>query len=229
MSPQLQASERARLHYHPAPPRSVFQGMKYMPTTRRTFLRTTATIGALSLPTALLGRARLPLEPLDTGPALDVSTIVYDKRYAEAIAFAAECRSLGASVHPIEGQVHDVWQEHLYQSWRESKTPVAGLTDFRALFLLQMMARDAGMRPVLRAHHYVDGDETHHEVFGPQRLRGAATVRLVEADADWSRAIARLVVQLPAGHSSIRDGSSNVIDADARTLNHHTLVSWVIA
>jgi len=78
---------------------------------------------------------------------------IYDKSYAPALAYAAQMQRLGVAVHPIDGDVTDVWFNDLALRWRESPVAIAGLTAPEALFCLEQLAWDHRMRVVSRELH----------------------------------------------------------------------------
>ena len=77
---------------------------------------------------------------------LRLERVVFDERFADARAFAEEARRRSVRTSAINGSIHDLWYHDLFYHWRDAKYPIAGITDHRALFLLEMMATDAGMR-----------------------------------------------------------------------------------
>ena len=81
---------------------------------------------------------------------------VFDQRFAECRAFAAELRRAGVCTSGIRGDVSKLWYADLRVHLRENRLPVAGLTDRAALFCLEELARDVGMRVIFRADHIMD-------------------------------------------------------------------------
>ena len=67
---------------------------------------------------------------------------VFDERFAECRAFAAELHSAGVLTSAIRGDVAKLWYDDLRVHLRENRLPVAGLTDRAALFCLEELARD---------------------------------------------------------------------------------------
>jgi hypothetical protein len=166
---------------------------------------------------------------------LEFDRIFFDPRRAHALAFGETARQLGVRTHALSGEVDDPCYDDLQRRWRIARTPVAGITDFRALFLLQMLASDAGLRPVLRIHHCRHGASTVHEVFGSSAYRETLHVRLSHAGMHWSRAAARLVLDLAANDlGDVNELSEMCRDADMstanmRALDSRALVTWAIA
>ena len=138
---------------------------------RRELLRLGAALGALPLlHTAAASSASLT-------PATHLHKVVFDRRSAAGRSFGSEiARTAGAHlVHAIDGDVTDVWYHDLYPRWQRDPAPIAGLTDFAAIFCLERLAWDFGMRTVFRAEH------------GPQ------------CDAATGLRIARVIAALPVG------------------------------
>jgi len=166
---------------------------------------------------------------------LDFDRIFFDPRRAHALAFGETVRQLGVPTHALSGDIDDRCYEDLQRRWRIARTPLAGITDFRALFLLQMMASDAGLRPVLRIHHCGHGASMVHEVFGSSAYRETSHARLSRAGIHWSRAAARLVLDLTAGDpGAVNDLSemchaADMSPANLRALDSRALVTWAIA
>jgi len=73
--------------------------------------------------------------------------IIEDSRYAESAAFAAQA---GAPVFRIDGDVTALWYERLDRDWRTRQSVVAGLTGADALFCLERLAMDRGLRAVFK-------------------------------------------------------------------------------
>jgi hypothetical protein len=98
--------------------------------------------------------------------------VLYDERFAEAIHFGRAAEREGFAVRPMRGDVTRIWYDELDPLWKRQPRPIAGLTAYAALFCLERLARDRGMRVVhhdarpepgarpahgLRAHPCADG------------------------------------------------------------------------
>lgn len=172
------------------------------------------------------GRALPP-----TGARLAFLRAVFDERFAECRGFAAELLSAGVCTSPIRGDVAKLWYDNLRVHLRENRLPVAGLTDRTALFCLEELARDVGMRVIFRADHMIDQNgRTQHMAVGPASLVAAA--HSLPPEAGFGRAIAVLFGQFDisrlningAGHTSAQK-RSGPFSPGAKT----ALVSWMIA
>ena len=89
---------------------------------------------------------------------------VFDERFAECRRFAAELQRAGICTSAIRGDVAKLWYEDLRVHLRKKRVPVVGLTDRPALFCLEELARDVGMRVIFRADHIIDQDGDHDGV-----------------------------------------------------------------
>jgi hypothetical protein len=160
--------------------------------------------------------------------------VLFDARRSHALAFAEKARQLGARTRAISGDVADAGlldlaaHRNAVQS-RARRTAVAGMTDFRSLFLLQAIAADAGLHPVLRIHHPVLGKITGHEAFGAPLYRFMSEVRLKECGEYWAPQAARLVLGLPAPAAYTPPQAGNLGEANLRSLGSRALVTWVMA
>lgn len=208
-----------------------------MSTTRRFFLRSAA-LGLLALPACGVAAGAESARTLSPGwrgnsGRLQFDRIFFDRRRAHALAFGETARQFGGRTHALSGDIDEECYEDLQRRWRTARTPVAGMTDFRALFLLQVMASDAGLRPVLRIHHCGHGAAMTHEIFGSNASRETVGARLSHAGRDWSRVAARLVLDLAAeGLGDVNDLSETCRAADRpnpRALDSRALVTWAIA
>lgn len=190
---------------------------------RREFIQVSAGVAAVA--------TTVPLSALASTPdILPLHKVVYDERFGPCRLFASEAKSCGAEVHAIRGEVHDLWYDDLYHRWKSSPVAIAGMTTYVPMFRLAMLARDARMRVIYRAHHKV-ADATpagDHEVFGPHialtrqsALRGPHT--------EWSRGAARIVTSWPSSALSVNRSESNIALADQSAINGDTLLTWLIS
>ncbi len=97
---------------------------------------------------------------------------VYDARHPEARGFAEEAARRGWPVRAIEGDVTGLWFHELDLRWKEGPAAICGLTEPAALFILERLAWDAGMRVTARADH--PNGRLVSWVIGPRSGRRAA-------------------------------------------------------
>jgi hypothetical protein len=181
------------------------------------------------LQAALAAAAVLPgFKALAAAPgSMPLYKVLYDPRTPAGLAFAAGAKRSGAPLHATRGDVTDVWFNELQPQWRRHRTATAGLTDFHSLFVLDMMARDEGMRAVYIATHRLCGrDRFEHRLFGPHELVRQSS--LVTDGSDWASTAAGIVTGF-AGKVSVAAQHSSIADARNIELTAHDLVSWVIA
>jgi hypothetical protein len=104
--------------------------------------------------TAGLVGSILPLSSLasaaEAARPMQIYRAIYDRRLASGRAFAAEAARRGWTTAAIEGDVTDLWYHDLSVRWRKGPAAIAGVTDANALFVLDHLARDAGMRVITR-------------------------------------------------------------------------------
>lgn len=150
-------------------------------------------------------RAGSPLESSGSPRAgavhrMPLHAAVFDERFAEAARFAAEAHRLGLPVRGVRGDVTDLWYAELHPLWKRQARPIAGLTPYAALFCLERLAWDHGMRVVYHGEHarLADG-RIEHVLQGPVEAAGTAPTPRARAApgerADWPTQIASLIAQ----------------------------------
>jgi hypothetical protein len=192
---------------------------KQLVTNRRQFLQTAAVLSAAPL----AGRAAFA--PGHASTAL--AAVVVDSRYCEARDFGARAALLGAPLRAIEADITDLWQHELLGRWKASPAAVAGLTERPALFLLERLAWDYGLRVVFEAEHASAGQGVAaHRVVRTADPRLA--LELEAAGSNWTSILAdALVAGTDAAARDFRPTSTGLAARlDAPTT---TLYSWIIA
>ncbi len=113
---------------------------------RRQFLQASLALSAAS--SVLIA----PIVPA-TGAAKvalpEATLFVFDNRFAESVAMA---QSVGRRVPLAEtnGDMTDLWFNHLNAQWKKAPRPLAGVTTSQGLFVLATLAADHRMRVVHR-------------------------------------------------------------------------------
>ena len=192
---------------------------------RREFLQ--MGVAALALPIS----ARAGMKPAAgaTGSApVQLYKVIYDERHTSSRAFASEVRKLGASVYGIKGDITDLWFHDLYARWKQGPAAIAGLTGHGAIFCLERLAWDQGMRVVFRGEHkQVSGGQIEHALSGPESMVRRAA-RLETNGTEWASLMAAVVTRCPAGRSEV---FTTTVSASAakHTSDTDELISWVIA
>lgn len=188
-------------------------------TNRREFLQTAA---ALSAAAPLAGRAALSGSQ---APAV-LDAVVVDARHGDARNFAAIAEALGAPLRLIEGDITDLWQRELRKRWQAGAHAVAGLTERPALFLLERLGWDHGLRVVFEAEHLPDGrGGAEHRV-----VRSAdphLSEELAAAGSRWTRVLAHALVA--SGGAQTRDFRPTGAALAAHLREATKLHSWIIA
>jgi hypothetical protein len=200
-------------------------------TNRREFLH--MGVAALSLPIA----ARAGVSPEMFGREKQVEAeplykIFFDERFAACTRFADEAKRRSMPVCAIRGDITEVWFSDLYYRWKEAPAAIAGMTAPGPIFCLEMLARDAGMRLVLRADHRwptrqgaPDG-RIEHKLAGPESvLRRAAG--LETSAPSWPESMAELVAEFPREREAAAKANFTGTAPNENDSEH--LVTWVLA
>ncbi|HEX6997670.1 MAG TPA: hypothetical protein VF322_05970 [Gammaproteobacteria bacterium] len=189
-----------------------------MVSNRREFLQTAAALSAASL----AGRAALAEQR--ERPAWQA--VVYDARHAHARDFAARAGFWGAPLRAIEGDVTDLWQHELLARWRAAPGAIAGLTERPALFLLERLGWEHGLRVVFEAEHRPSPHgEAEHRIVRPADA-GLAR-ELQAAGARWAGALADALIA--AARPAARELGPSGAALAAYVGEPPTLCSWIIA
>ena len=158
-----------------------------------------------------------------SSPSLPLYKVVYDTRFAASVAFGRRAASLGAAVHPIQGDMTRLWFDDIYHRWKQSPVAIAGLTAQGPLFCFERLAWDQGLRVVF-ARSTARGE---HLLSGPESL--LLDARRALASADWA-AMATVVTRCPSGRAEIgcRRGRLRA-DYYGPLAGGRAAVLWVIA
>jgi hypothetical protein len=191
-------------------------------TTRRAFLKAAVTVSALPIVGSAAPNA---VETSASARPLSLYKAIFDERFAAGRSFGARARQIGVATHGIRADITDVWFNDLYLRWRKGAAAVAGLTAPAALFCLERLAWDHGMRVVFQAVHCCRAErEVQHTVSRGHALVTAA--HLDAAGAGWVSRLAELFAHYPSARvASVGPASLSWAKND----NAVTLTSWVIA
>jgi len=209
--------------------------------TRREVLIRCGGVAALPLlPHAALGEAlridaAAPASPVPPGPAL--YRVIVDRRFPLSCAFGAAVARCGVPVQTIAGDVTDAWHRDLAPAWRRQPVPIAGLTAEGAIFCLERLAWDVGMRVTLRGVHtpHVAGGWAH-EFEGPEPVLDWLR-RALQGTPDWVEELSRAAAQSTAPGAATRARVARLATPSLPTRFDQwcddrrviPLVSWVIA
>jgi hypothetical protein len=158
-------------------------------------------------------------------------TIVIDSRYAEARSVGTALAGQGPTVRALpDGDVTQLWLQHLGPAWRQQPVAIGGLTARPALFCLEQLAVGQGLRVVFHAEHIVHAEgRTEHRL-----LRGAATAGLSArglalAGPLWPTRIAEVLTQHARFIGRERPGLSAAALSPVLPPGASLLTSWIIA
>jgi len=187
-------------------------------TNRREFLQTTAFVAAAPL-TARAGFAY--------PPATENFAVVVDDRFIASKRFGARASQAGIATRTIQGDITTLWFSELYANWSKQATPIAGLTERPALFCLEQLAWDHGMRVVYHAEHAPSSsDQIVHDV---HIAAGNLNMRAFDSAAsNWPEYAASSMAGLRFDTLSARGPSKACMPA-AQQDRRGTLHSWAIA
>jgi hypothetical protein len=76
---------------------------------------------------------------------------VYDERFEPGRTFVRDAAARGWTARAIRGDVTELWYRELEPQWRQGPAAIAGVTTADALFCLEMLARDRGLRLAARS------------------------------------------------------------------------------
>jgi len=186
-------------------------------TDRREFLQAAAVLTT----TPLTSRAFAA-----SGSAARLDAVVVDSRHEAARIFGDYAGLAGAPRRDVQGDITELWQKELAPRWRRAPAALAGLTERPALFLLERLAWDQGLRVVFEAEHLPDGNGgMQHRIV--QSADATLGRELTLAGADWPAVLADALI---AGSRAV---TPNALPSGAAMAAHLSepvkLYSWIIA
>jgi hypothetical protein len=193
-------------------------------TSRRQVLQWAAATTSLA-GTGLLGRvAAAGAARGDRHVALEL--FVFDRRFASAVAVASAMSANGVPAVGVGLDLTSLWYESLDLRWKRGPMTLAGITTRGALFVLETLAADRGMRVLYRGEHRVLPDgRMSHELTGPiERVAEQA----FSPAGQWPVAVATVLGSCPANDSPVGCvWHTRPMNEDA--VYTEPLHSWVIA
>jgi hypothetical protein len=193
-----------------------------MPNRRQVLLCATAGVAAGLLPRIVSAGSA------DVANDGELWTVVYDSRFGECHRFAAAVASNGLPTTAINGDVTELWYDHLYHKWQQQPAAIAGLTTKDTFFCLQTLGIDAGLRVAYQATHRVAQGHVNH-----LQLAGQARYSIHRIDSgptrDWPTRVAQLVTLSSPSRKrfDVWRAARRISSDDA--LETPLLVSWVLA
>lgn len=132
--------------------------------------------------------------------------ILADKRYPESMSFAEEMDARGFDIHVLEdGDPTVFWNEELREIWQTMPVAVAGVTNFRPMFVLQQLGRSYGTRVVYRGEHtFAENGQVNHHVEGPSKMLNQCQQQLdFKSDIQAGQSLADLIMSCESGTNEI--------------------------
>ena len=211
-------------------------------TSRREFLEAAALTALPAMAgVPLVAEAALAKKPAAGQGAAPVSAaavavphfdfVLFDARYAQARSAAARIGGAGTSVQALtDGDITQVWMDHIGPAWQRGPAAIAGVTARPALFCLEQFALSSGLRVVFHAEHVVhaDGRTDHSLLRGADRI-GLSAPDLARAGDQWSTHIVEALARYRPQIDSPRFGRSDAALEPALPSQAQLLTSWIIA
>ena len=210
-------------------------------TSRREFLEAAALTAALpaiaGTPLAHAAIQAVPAASASTAAPLGAATqhcfhhVLFDARYSQAMSAATRLDRAGTSVHALsDGDITQVWLDHIGPAWQRGPAVVAGVTARPALFCLEQFALSSGLRVVFHAEHVVhaNGRTEHSLLRGADRI-GLTAADLTRAGQQWSARIADALATYRSQVDAPRFGRSDAALEPALPPEAQLLTSWIIA
>lgn len=95
--------------------------------------------------------------------------VLFDQRFPASREFGRAAQWQGQNVQAFDGDVTHIWYHDLYPRWQRGPAAIAGLTAHGALFCLERLAWDVGMRVTYREeHHYRVHEPLYSWVIAPR-------------------------------------------------------------
>jgi hypothetical protein len=188
--------------------------------TRRRVLQSAAVLSAAPLaPKVVFADA--------TGPAAHLAAFI-DQRHQASRIFRLRASQWEAPVlETPDGDITSVWQETLSDLWRRKPAAMAGLTERPALFMLEQLGWQHGMRVIFHAEHEQigQGGWDHRVLRSSSRsLQG----HLDAAGAAWPAVLADQLLTAPQAVAS-KDTTPSGAAMAAHMTEPERLYSWIIA
>lgn len=153
----------------------------------------------------------------------DPPHFVADARFPDTRVAAHAAEARGATVRWLADDVTALY-ESLDQAWRTSPFAIAGFTTNNALFVIERLAWDLGLRTIYRGIHSRRGDR-HLE---PKLLGPPALVHRIadQSNQDLASALGRALADWA---TEIREHRQIVFTQTSTGAGDSTLVSWLLA
>ncbi|ODU50799.1 MAG: hypothetical protein ABS92_01830 [Thiobacillus sp. SCN 63-374] len=130
--------------------------------TRRDFLHGAVATTGLALGGPVLASWAGAAGPLPDASMPRLDAALYQPELPASAAFGAAARRRGVAAHAFDGDISRLWIEGVLDAWWARPTVIAGLTTYPALFLLERIGWDHGMRVISRGEPVSSGGEQLH-------------------------------------------------------------------
>lgn len=188
--------------------------------------RSVIKLGAASVAGALVNLSGRALSAAPSYSRTSLYRGVFDERFEDGLAFAAELKRRDVMTSPIGSDVAKLWYGDLQVRLSQGPAPIAGLTDRVTLFCLEELARGVGMSVFYRVDHLIDRNgHARHDAIGPASIIEAT--RRLAPQSDFGRAMAVLASHFEVGGP--RDTAAQKRTGPFSPQDKTALVSWVIA
>jgi len=157
--------------------------------------------------------------------------VLIDERYRESRSVGARLAARGAPLHALpDGDVTQVWREHLGPAWRERPVTLTGLTARPALFCLEQLVTGCGLRVVFHVEHLVHREgRTEHRLLRGADAAGLSLRDLTLAGWLWPARMAEALAAHPGKSGRVRFGPSEAALSPTLPAGTQLLTSWIIA
>jgi hypothetical protein len=200
---------------------------------RRRFMTSgIALSAAASLATVPSVSRSMSSDPL--GLKLPIHLALFDTRFSAAHAFARALAIRGVTLAPFDGDVTPVWFEQLDPVWRQYPLTVAGLTTEGALFCLEQLAWDNGMRVAYRGIHATSPEGGTDHLLETSVHRSHDVQGGISGAQPWPAQVADIIANIDEALSAFPSDAQDRSRATYRTRSRtdhapSRLVSWLIA
>jgi hypothetical protein len=196
-------------------------------TSRREFIQS-----GIAASAALAG-ARPALAALGGAKRLDPELFIFDRRYRESRDAARAAAALGIETAETSGDLTSLWYHRLDLRWKRAPMALAGVTARGALFVLETLAADRGMRVLYRGEHGIaQAGCVAHTLAGPAGLVAEAAAATQAGPRAWPLAIGGALAACSAGASAkaaVQFATSSSSAAPSDAARDEPLFSWIIA
>ena len=119
---------------------------------RRQFIKCGLTFS--TLPLAGLSSYNMAVAAPQGEEIFTLESFVADKRYSESVATAQSLKAQGVPIAEISGDMTELWVSQYAKQWKQQPMTLAGVTGSDALFVLETLAPEYGMRLIHKAVIY---------------------------------------------------------------------------